>query len=135
MEGRAMKQGNPRALAIGGLGLLALTASARAETFAPLTLSPMQAVSLDLGVKHVVGYFLEDGNHCRLILTIAEVGDKELTNISRVEFEVGAGGLARLETHPGGALFFACDNEAQHMRIRKDDGLSGAERVDRGGLG
>jgi hypothetical protein len=129
-EGRAMKQGNLGALALVCLALQPLSTLARAENLSPLTLAPMQAVSLDVGVKHVVGYFLDGRDHCRLILAVADVGDDASASVSHVEFTVGDRAVARIESTPGGSISFTCDNEAHRMRVTRNDGLSEPESVD-----
>jgi hypothetical protein len=125
-----MKLGTFRALSLVGVGLLTVAAPARSEELAPLMLAPMQALSLDFGAEHIVGYFLDRGNHCRLNLAIAEVGDMEAANVSHVAFAVSVGGVAHLESSPGGSLSFSCDNGAHRMRIHRSDGLARIRDVD-----
>lgn len=125
-----MKQGNLRIMALAGVGLAASATLARAEALAALTLSPGQALSLDVGGKHIAGYFMDHENQCALVLTVAGAGDLQPASISHVEITVGGGGVARLQSDPETSLSFSCDNEAQRMRVLKNDGLSGAEAAE-----
>lgn len=125
-----MKQGNLRLMALVGVGLAACAALTRAEALAALTLSPREPLSLDLGRKHVAGYFVDRGNQCDLVLTIAGAGDLQQTSVSHVEMTVTGGGVARLQPDPESSLSFSCDNGAQRMRVLKNDGRSGAESVE-----
>ncbi|HEY8163517.1 MAG: hypothetical protein ACR650_13520 [Methylocystis sp.] len=125
-----MRQGNFRALALGCVAIFALARPAWADKLATSALTPMQAASFDIGVKHVVGYFLDGGDHCQLILAIADVGDDEASSVSHVEFMVASGAVARLQSNPGGSLSFTCDNRAHAMRVTKNDGLARRSRAD-----
>lgn len=125
-----MKQGNLRLVALAGVWLAASAALTRAEALAALTLSPGQPLSLDVGGKHVAGYFVDRGNQCDLVLTILGAGDSQQASVSHVEMTVSGGGVARLQSDPESGLSFSCDNEAQRMRVWKNDGLSGAESVE-----
>lgn len=122
-----MKQGNLRLRALAGVGLAASATLARAEATA-LTLSPRQLLSLEVGGKHIAGYFLDRENQCDLVLTVAGAGDLQQTSVSHVEMT--GGGVARLQSDPESSLSFSCDNGAQRMRVLKNDGRSGAESVE-----
>ena len=61
------------------------------------TLKPLQGVSFHVGTKHAVGYFLNDSNTCKLVLTQADD-----TNYAPTRFEASCIGsrlspLFRLE--------------------------------------
>lgn len=124
-----MKQGNLRLRALAGVGLAASATLARAEATA-LTLFPRQLLSLEVGGKHVAGYFLDRENQCDLVLTVAGAGDLQQTSVSHVEMSVAGGGVARLQSDPESSLSFSCDNGAQRMRVVKNDGRCGAESVE-----
>ncbi|MBL1257353.1 hypothetical protein [Methylocystis sp. Sn-Cys] len=125
-----MKQGNLRIMALAGAGLAASATLTRAEALAALTLSPREALSLDLGGQHVAGYFVDRGNQCALVLTILGAGDSQQASVSHVEMIVSGGGVARLQSAPESSLSFSCDNGAQRMRVWNNDGLSGAGSVE-----
>ncbi len=124
-----MRQRDFRALALGSLAIFALATPARAEK-ASFELAPMRAASFDVGVKHVVGYFLDSGGHCRLILAIVEVGDDEASNVSHVEFVVASGAVARLQANPGGSVSFTCDTRARAMHVTRNEGLARRSAAD-----
>ena len=59
--------------AIGAALCLATTMSlSAAESRAPATMKPLKAISLDVGSKHVVGYFLNTEGQCKLTLMSAD---------------------------------------------------------------
>lgn len=126
-----MKTGNRLlALSLGGLSLAANANSPRAGEPAALTMSPMQAQSLDVGPKHVVTYFLAGDDHCRLTLMIVDAGDDAYQLASRIQLAVDSGGTARLDTMEGASLAFACDNGAQAMRVTRIERAKAAPGIE-----
>lgn len=117
-------------MALASVGLAASATLTRAEALAALTLSPGQALNLDVGGQHIAGYFLDRESQCALVLTIAGAGDLQPASVSHVEMTVAGGGVMRLQSDPESSLSFSCDNGAQRMRVLKDDGRSGAESVE-----
>ena len=103
----------------GALCLATNTGLSAAESWSPVTMKPLMAISLDAGAKHVVSYFLSADGQCKLTLMIAEnSGDqKDLspTQASRVQVAVDAGRTARLDTAEGRSLRFACKAGARAM--------------------
>jgi len=106
------------ALALGGALSLAASAPLRAETWSPLTMRPLHAVSLDAGAKHVVSYFLAAERQCKLTLMIADgstTGDGSQEPAARVQVSIDAGKTARVDSAEGKTLEFACAPDAQGM--------------------
>ncbi len=107
------------ALALGGALSLAASAPLRAETWSPLTMRPLHAVSLDAGTKHVVGYFLKAEDQCKLTVMISDRSGNDTVQASdlgaRVQVAVDAGKIARIDSAEGKSLEFACKADAQGM--------------------
>jgi hypothetical protein len=103
----------------GALCLATNTGLSAAESWSPVTMKPLMAVSLDAGTKHVVSYFLSADGQCKLTLMIAEnAGDeKDLppAQASRVLVAVDAGRTARFDAAEGRSLQFACKAGARAM--------------------
>src|SRR4029077_14086445 len=64
--------------AIGAALCLATTMSlSAAGSRSPTTMKPLKAISLDVGSKHVVGYFLNAEGQCKLTLMVADTARGE----------------------------------------------------------
>ncbi|QGM45923.1 hypothetical protein [Methylocystis heyeri] len=97
-----------------------------AETWSPLTLKPMRAVSLNEGGKHIVTYFIDAGGVCKLTMMIGESWESysdepPLAKPSRVTVEVASGQSAMVDTADGKALNFHCENRASLMTATEID--------------
>jgi hypothetical protein len=108
------------AMAFGGMLCLVTDAGlSAAESWSPMTVKPLMAISLYAGPKHIVGYFLSADNRCKLTLMIAERSDDEkdssLAQGSRIQVAVDVGATAGLDTEQGKALQFHCEEGAQAM--------------------
>jgi hypothetical protein len=124
MEGRAMKTRNRILMTAisGALCLAAGSTPSSADEASHAAMAPMQAASLDVGTKHVIGYFLSSEGICRLTLMIAESADGEVAaQASRLQLAVEPGKSARLDAPQGASLAFACEKEALAMRVDKID--------------
>lgn len=121
-----MSPRNRLLLATLGLSLVATSGLSRADDASTLTMTPMQAQSVDVGTKHLVGFFLGGDGRCRLTLMIADSGDGDAMRASRVQFAVAAGKRARFDTAQGASLAFSCDNGAQAMQVTRFDHPAGA---------
>lgn len=89
------------------------------ETIA--NLKPRQGISLDVGSKRAVGYFLTDSRICNLTLLVAEAlvdGDDQILAPTRLQFEVAAGSDVRVDTTDGRALAFGCATDAASMTVK-----------------
>jgi hypothetical protein len=89
----------------------ALAAGAQAHE---QTMKPLQGVSFHVGSKHAVGYFLNDSNTCKLVLTLADD-----TNYAPTRFEasIADGSSTHYELAEGKSLEFGCHDHAQVMKV------------------
>lgn len=105
------------AATLGGALCVAASGGLRAAEN-PLTMTPLMAVSLDAGTKHIVTYFLSGDGVCKLTLMVAEEaaskGAEPVAPI-RVEAAVEVGKVVRLDTTDGKTLRFACEPGARAM--------------------
>jgi len=115
-----MRTGNRIVTAAVGAALcLATTVSLSAtETRSPVTMKPMKAISLDVGSKHVVGYYLSGEGQCKLTLMIADSYREDAITPSqtvRLRLMVQPGRSATVDTTDGRLLQFGCESDAQAM--------------------
>ena len=115
-----MRTGNRIVTAAVGAALcLATTVSLSAtETRSPVTMKPMKAISLDVGSKHVVGYYLSGEGQCKLTLMIADSYREDAITPSqtvRLRLMVQPGRSATVDTTDGRLLQFGCESNAQAM--------------------
>lgn len=108
---------------VSAVALSAIAGGAVAETAASMAnLKPRQGISLDVGHKRAVGYFLSDSRICNLTLLVAdrmaETGS-DIPAATRLQFDVAAGSDVRVDTSEGKALAFACATDAKSMRVTK----------------
>jgi hypothetical protein len=82
---------------------------------------PLQGVSLHMGSKHAVGYFLTDNGACQLTLVVGdEISQDDVlpaTVSARFRAAVDAGRTARFDTGSGTELQFTCGPEATAMSV------------------
>jgi hypothetical protein len=107
-------------VALGGALCLATSMGlSAAESRSPKTMKPLMATSLDVGSKHVVGYFLNADGQCKLTLMIADAyrddNSEPSAQILRLRLMVEPGRAALVDTTDGRLLQFACDPGAQAM--------------------
>jgi hypothetical protein len=106
--------------AIGAALCLVTTVSlSAAGSRSPTTMKPLNAISLDVGSKHVVGYFLNTEGQCKLTLMIADGFRDEASESSshamRLRLMVEPGRSALVDTADGRLLQFGCEPNAQAM--------------------
>ena len=80
---------------------------------------PLQGISIDLGKRRGVGYFLNDNGKCRLVVTVADepnLQDGQTFTATRFEAEVPAGQATRYDASEA-VLEFACEAAAQSMEM------------------
>lgn len=114
---------------LGGMLCLATDAGlSAAESWSPLTVKPLMALSLYAGPKHIVGYFLSADDRCKLTLMITERSDDEKDSssaqTSRIQVAVDVGATARLDTGEGKTLQFLCEEGAQAMTASSVDRIA-----------
>jgi hypothetical protein len=108
----------------GVAALLALSALLGAGSAASQAVAaefkPLHGVSLHLGSKHAVGYFLADRGVCQLTLVVGEElkGDELLAlTPARFRAAIEAGRHARFDTGEGTELLFSCAPGATAMSV------------------
>lgn len=80
---------------------------------------PLQGISIDLGKRRGVGYFLNYNGRCRLVVTVADepnLQDGQTFTATRFEAEVPAGQATRYNASEA-VLEFACEAAAQSMEM------------------
>jgi hypothetical protein len=86
-------------------------------------MTEMQGVSFNIGTQRAVGYFLNGGGTCKLIVTMAEPynrdDDDDVYSFTSTRFEaaIPAGKAARFKPASGRAFEFACQAGARSMSI------------------
>jgi hypothetical protein len=103
--------------AVLALSAFTATGNAAAQT---INVKPQQGVSLHLGSKHAVGYFLTDNGVCQLTLVVGdEIRGDDLPSTASARFRatVGSGKTARFDTGSGTELQFACADGAVAMTV------------------
>src|SRR5262249_34883583 len=103
--------------AVLALAAFAATGNAAAQT---VNFKPNQGVSLHLGSKHAVGYFLTDNGVCQLTLVVGdEIRGDDLPSTASARFRatVGSGKTARFDTGSGTELQFAGADGAVAMTV------------------
>ena len=102
------------------LALSVLAAAGNAAAPSTVNVKPNQGVSLHLGAKHAVGYFLADNGVCQLTLVVGDEikGDELPATVSaRFRATVEAGKTARFDTGSGTELRFTCSPGAVAMTV------------------
>jgi hypothetical protein len=115
------------------LGLATGSGVSAAESRSPTTMKPLHAVSLDVGSKHVVGYFLNAEGRCKLTLMVADVPRDETSEpssqIMRLRLTVEPGRPALVDTTEGRLLQFGCAPDAQAMNATLLDQVAAGRDV------
>lgn len=88
-----------------------------------LIMKPNRAMSLDVGSKHVVGYFLRQDGICKLTAMFAD-NTEVAANAAQLQLEVHAGEAARIATAEGNTLRFFCLGRAEAMTATVLDRLA-----------
>ena len=103
------------------LALSAIIGAAGAMSGASTTtFKPLQGVSLHLGSKHAIGYFLKGDDVCQLTLVVGEepLGeDIPAVTPARFSAAIEAGRSARFDTGSGTVLEFGCAPAAAAMTV------------------
>ena len=114
----AMKKGAVVAAMLAGFTALAVSGATAQET--ATTFKPLHGVSLHVGSKHAVGYFVPTNGVCDLTLVVgeepAEDGVLALTP-TRFRASVKAGQHVRFDTGEGKELAFYCAQSATRMSV------------------
>lgn len=89
-----------------------------------LILEPLKGVSLDIGTKHAVGYFLSENGACNLTVVLATSTDGEVSEDSpgtRVQVSVQPGAAAIFDAANGKTGEFFCGPAGSKMNARVVD--------------
>jgi hypothetical protein len=108
------------AIAFSSITAMAGPGMSRAAVVSPITFKPLQGVSLDIGAKRAVGFFLSEGDACKLTLTLVDVLRDDQVNgltATRMTVAIDSGKAAHLDTAEGKSLEFNCHSGAQVMSI------------------
>ena len=101
------------------------------ENWESLLMKPSRAVSLDVGSKHVVGYFVRKDGVCKLTAMFAENMDVEASaDAAQLQLEVQPGETARIATAEGNSLRFVCLGRAEAMTATVVDRVALRDDVD-----
>ena len=110
-------------LGFAGLGLIqgAMPVSASG----PLSrLKPAQGISLEVGTKRAVAYFLPKDGACAVTVVLADSapdGEPVTQSPARVNMMVGAGTSSRIDTVNGPSLDVACTAGASALHVQTVD--------------
>ena len=89
-----------------------------------ISVGPAKGITLLVGSKRAVGYYVADAGACDLTLMVAETylnEDTVIPTATRVRSVIGAGTTAHVETIDGASLAFTCTAGAKAMTIEKYD--------------
>jgi len=81
---------------------------------------PLHSISIDLGTRRGVGYFLSENGKCRLVVTVADEPnwkDVQTFTATRFEASIPAGQVTHYDAPEGKVLEFACEADAQSVRM------------------
>lgn len=114
-----------RAVAASAIASLALafgTLTAQAEEASSVkTLYPLHGVSIDIGSKHVVGYYVARGDSCNLTVLMSDKSasdDVPASSAARLQHVIVANGTTRIDTAEGESLELACQPQASALTVR-----------------
>ena len=85
------------------------------------TFKPLQALSINAGQKHGIGYFLSDAKTCNLVVTLADEpnqDDPQGFTVTRYEAAVPAGRITRYTSEAGRTFEFGCQAHAATMTFK-----------------
>jgi hypothetical protein len=85
------------------------------------TLFPTHGVSIDVGSKRVIGYFVASKDTCNLtfLMSDKQVEDEvPASSAARLQQSIAANGKARVDTAEGESLELACQPGASAMTVR-----------------
>ena len=108
------------AAAFAGLALAKGALPVSAEG-APAAFGPRSAISLTVGEKRAIGYFIATPGSCNLTLFVADAfleGVPAPSAPVRVNIAVGAGKTAFVDSTAGKAVAFICSSNATTMSVQ-----------------
>jgi len=114
----AMKMGAVVAAMLAGVAVFGIHGAVADE--GQKMIKPLHGISLHVGSKHAVGYFVPAGASCELTLVVGEEPGEELvalTTPTRFRASVKAGQHVRFDTGEGKELAFYCAQSASAMSV------------------
>ena len=100
-----------------------MTSAAKADDINGVkSVKPLEGVFFDVGTKHAVGYFYNEGHTCKLVLTLADAPSFDTIQTftaTREEASISAGDAARFNLSKDKAFEFTCAAEALAMKIKE----------------
>ncbi len=121
----------PVALAALALGATAPVTLA-ADLTGPKTLFPTHGVSVDVGSKRVIGYFVADNGTCNLTFMMSDKqsgDDVPASSAARLKQVVASNSSAIVDTAEGESLELACQPGATAMTVRLLKQVAAASKV------
>lgn len=90
------------------------------------SMKPLQGVLFAAGQKRAVGYFYNEGHHCKLVVTVAQTPSEngEAFDVLRHERNVEAGRSDQFNLSEGQVLDFACASDAQTMLVKSVENVA-----------
>jgi hypothetical protein len=86
----------------------------------------LQAISFDIGRKHVLSYFLSKNGLCDLTVLVTDRPDEAFSgdeipalNTARFKATIDGGKTAHVDTAAGKSLEYVCATDAQAMSVRQ----------------
>lgn len=116
------------AFAFGATAPIALAA----DLTGPKTLFPTHGVSVDVGSKRVVGYFVANNGTCNLtfLMSDKQAGDDvPASSAARLKQVVASNSSAIVDTAEGESLELACQPGASSMTVRLLKQVASASKV------
>ena len=107
-------------LAFAALGLVQGALAASAGERDTTRIAPLKGVSLDLGTKNAVAYFVQENGVCNVTVTMAEafpLNPAEFPTGTRVTMNVAPGTSSRIDTAEGTALNMTCATGASSLTL------------------
>ena len=91
---------------------------------AAISVGPAKGISMLVGTKRAIGYYVADAGACDLTLMIAEKffnDDTVIPTATRVRSVIGAGTTAHVDSIDGASLAFTCASGAKSMTVETYD--------------
>lgn len=102
-------------------GFTALSVQGATASEAQNTFKPLHGISLHVGSKHAVGYFVPTNGVCELTLVVGEEPAEDgiiAVQPTRFRAKVKAGQHVRFDTGEGKELAFHCTQSATRMTVQ-----------------
>jgi hypothetical protein len=103
------------------LSMLAGTTAVNAADAGTKTVLPAHGVSIDVGSKRVIGYFVAKNDACNLtfLMSDQQVDDVVPNFAARMQQVIAANATAHIDTAEGESLELVCQPAAASMTVRR----------------